>query len=148
MNSENVTILLVEDDPNDVILVKRAFEKAGIANPIQVVDNGEDAQAYILGLDRFSDRKKYSLPEVILLDLKLPRKSGLEVLAWLKHQPNLKRIPVIVLTSSSERRDIDKAYELGVNSYLIKPVEFDDLLELVKKLKVYWLEMNNRPELD
>ena len=148
MNSEKLTILLVEDDPNDVMLLERAFKKANIMNPIQVVDNGEDAQAYLLGADKFSDRKKYPMPEVILLDLKLPRKSGLEVLAWLKHQPNLKRIPVIVLTSSAEKRDINRAYELGVNSYLTKPVEFEDLLEMVKNIKGYWLEMNNRPELD
>jgi CheY-like chemotaxis protein len=148
MNPENLTILLVEDDPNDVMLVKRAFEKANIVNPIQVVDNGEDAQDYLLGEGKFSDRQNFPLPVIILLDLKLPRRSGLEVLEWLRVQPSLKRIPVVILSSSTENRDINKAYDIGVNSYLIKPVEFDDLLDLVKNLKLYWLIMNKRPEIE
>jgi CheY-like chemotaxis protein len=148
MNPENLTILLVEDDPNDVMLVKRAFEKANIVNPIQVVDNGEDAQDYLLGEGKFSNRESFPLPVIILLDLKLPRRSGLEVLEWLRQQPNLKRIPVVILSSSTENRDINNAYDIGVNSYLIKPVEFNDLLDLVKNLKLYWLLMNKRPDID
>jgi len=148
MSVENMTILLVEDDPNDVMLVKRAFEKTNIVNPIQVVDNGEDAQDYLAGSGKYSDRKEFPLPVMILLDLKLPRKSGLEVLEWLKQQPSLKRLPVIILTSSTENKDINRAYDIGVNSYLIKPVEFNDLLELVKNLNLYWLLLNTKPELN
>jgi CheY-like chemotaxis protein len=148
MNPENLTILLVEDDPNDVLLVKRAFEKASIINPINVVDNGEAAQDYLKGEGVYNDREAYPLPVIILLDLKLPRKSGLEVLEWLRDQPSLKRIPVVILTSSTENKDINNAYDIGVNSYLIKPVEFDDLLELVKNLKLYWLLMNKPPDIE
>lgn len=148
MNPENRTILIVEDDPNDVMLVKRAFEKANVVNPIQVVDNGEDALDYLMGNGEYSNRRDHPLPVIILLDLKLPRRSGLEVLEWLRKQPNLKRIPVVILTSSTENRDINKAYDIGVNSYLIKPVEFKDLLELVRNLKLYWLLLNKHPEVD
>lgn len=147
MSVENMTILLVEDDPNDVMLIKRAFEKGKIVNPIQVVDNGEDAEGYLAGHGKYGDRKEYPIPVMILLDLKLPRKSGLEVLEWLKQQPTLKRLPVIILTSSTENKDINRAYDIGVNSYLIKPVEFDDLLELVKSLNLYWLLLNKKPEI-
>lgn len=148
MIREPMTILLVEDDPNDVLLIKRAFQISKIINPVSVVDNGEEAVRYLSGVGKYADRKEFPVPFLILLDLKLPRMSGLEVLEWVKEDENLRKIPVVVLTSSRENVDINKAYELGVNSYLIKPVEFDNLLELVKSLNMYWMILNEAPEVN
>ena len=142
---EQYTILLVEDDPNDIILIKRAFSKANITNPLQVVEDGEEAIAYLAGKDRYSDRRKYPIPILILLDLKLPRKSGHEVLEWLCQQPGLKRLTVVVLTSSQQSSDINKAYDLGANSYLVKPITFGALVDMVKNLNFYWMILNEKP---
>ena len=147
MNTTNNTILLVEDDPNDVILIKLAFKKANSMVPIQVVKDGEQAVCYLAGNKPYTDRNRHPLPGLILLDLKLPRKSGLEVLEWLRHQPGLKRLPVVALTSSQLTSDINKAYELCINSYLVKPLSFDDLVEMIKTLKLYWFTFNKMPEL-
>ncbi len=144
---EDYTVLLVEDDPNDVILIRRAFEKARILNPFKVVHNGEEAVSYLRGEGRFSDRGEYPLPILIILDLKMPRMSGLEFLQWLSEEPALKRIIVVVLTSSNEAPDINLAYELGANSYLVKPVQFDDLMRIVRELHLYWLVLSEKPEL-
>lgn len=146
MNISEYTILLVEDDANDVTLIRRAFERAKLANPVQVVNDGEQAVAYLAGEGEYADRARYPLPVLILLDLKMPRKSGHEVLEWLKQQPGLKRVPVVVLTSSTETPDVNRAYDLGANSYLVKPVAFDDLLGMVKTLGVYWLILNEKGE--
>ncbi|MBN2093368.1 response regulator [candidate division KSB1 bacterium] len=146
-NRENNTILLVEDDPNDVLLIKRAFLKSNITNPIQVVDNGEEAIFYLAARGNFKNRRQFPLPVLILLDLKLPRKSGHEVLEWLNKQPCLKRIPVIVLTSSQQSLDINRAYDLGANSYLVKPVTFDNLQALMNNVKSYWLLLNEHARL-
>lgn len=147
-NIASYTILLVEDDPNDVFLMQRAFRKANLANPIQVVQDGESAVLYLEGQEQYSDRALYPLPILMLLDLKLPRRSGLEVLEWLRQQPTLKRLPVVVLTSSRENIDVNRAYELGANSYLVKPVGFDGLLNMVKSLNQYWLIVNENPHLN
>jgi len=146
MNLTHYTILLVEDDSNDVLLIQRAFRKANLANPLQVVRDGEDAIAYLAGQAPYTNREHYPLPVLLLLDLKLPRKSGFEVLAWLRQQPGLKRLPVVVLTSSSRTADINQAYELGANSYLVKPVAFDALLDMVRTLNLYWLILNEKPD--
>jgi CheY-like chemotaxis protein len=145
MVNDGETILMVEDRPADVLLIRRAFGKANIKNPLQVIGNGEDAIAYLAGTGAFTDRDASPLPCLILLDLKLPRKSGLEVLSWLRAQPELKRLPVIVLTSSKETSDVNRAYELGANSYLVKPVMFDTLLGMITTLGLYWLTMNESP---
>jgi CheY-like chemotaxis protein len=145
MGLERYSILLVEDDPNDIILIKRAFEKASITNPLPVVEDGEEAISYFAGKGPYSDRVKYPLPILLLLDLKLPRKSGHEVLEWLRRQPMLKRLPVVVLTSSQQDSDINRAYDLGANSYLVKPVTFDTLVEMMKTLNFYWLLLNENP---
>jgi CheY-like chemotaxis protein len=139
-------VLLVEDDPNDVFLTQRAFQKAGVANPLQVVNDGEEAVARLSQMGRYGDREKYPLPVLVLMDLKLPRKSGLEVLEWLRGQPGLRRLPVVILSSSKESGDVSRAYELGANSYLVKPVDFDSLLGMVKSLSLYWLILNKAPE--
>lgn len=143
MSANHYAILLVEDDHNDVLLINRAFQKVNIANPIIVVNDGEQAVSYLAGREPYVDR---ALPMLVLLDLKLPRKSGHEVLEWLRQQPNLKRLPVVVLTASSESSDVNRAYDLGANSYLVKPVTFDALVEMVKTLNLYWLILNKRAD--
>jgi len=148
MSLREGVILLAEDDPNDVLLIQRAFQRTHLANPVQVVRDGEEALAYLSGQGAFADRELHPLPVLMLMDLKMPRKTGLEVLAWLRQQPGLKRLPVIVLTSSNQSPDINRAYELGANSYLVKPAGFDSLLELVKNLDMYWLILNEKPELN
>ena len=148
MDFEYYSILLVEDDPNDIILIQRAFKKASITNPLNVVEDGEKAIAYLDGKGPYGDREKYPLPMLLLLDLKLPRKSGHEVLEWLRQQPMLKRMTVVVLTSSQQSSDINRAYDLGVNSYLVKPVTFDALVEMVKNLNFYWMILNENPILE
>jgi CheY-like chemotaxis protein len=140
------TILLVEDDPNDVFLLQRAFRKAGFEHPVQAVGDGEEAVAYLTGAGSYADRAQFPLPLLVLLDLKLPRKSGLEVLAWLREQPALRRLPVVVLTSSREPADVNRAYDLGANSYLVKPLGFEALLDMVKSLNFYWLTLNEHAE--
>lgn len=127
-------ILLVEDNPDDVLLMQRAFRKLNLLNPLHVVQDGEEAVAYL--------GRVAASPALVLLDLKLPRRSGLEVLEWLRAQPRLKRCPVVVLTSSKEAPDVQAAYDLGANSYLIKPVEFQAFLDMVGTLNLYWLVLN------
>ncbi|MEC4893272.1 MAG: response regulator [Oscillatoria sp. PMC 1051.18] len=141
-------ILLVEDDSNDVLLIQRACQRAKIANPVIVVEDGDEAVSYLSGEGKYAERETYPLPVIMLLDLKLPRRSGLEVLTWLRNQPRVKRLPVVVLTSSRENQDVDRAYDIGVNSYLIKPVAFEDLMELIENLNIYWLLLNEHPSLE
>jgi len=139
-------ILLIEDDGNDILLIKRAFKKAKTINPLEVVTDGEEAINYLKGEGKYTDRIQYPLPIIILLDLKLPLKSGFEVLEWLKKQEGLKRIPVVILTSSSESKDINRAYDLGANTYLTKPVYFADLIEILKTIDIYWLILSEKPD--
>jgi len=125
------TILLVEDDPNDVFLMKRALKAAAVANPLQVAGDGREAVAYLSGTGPFADRKRFPLPGLLFLDLKLPYKSGFEVLQWIRTRPELEGIPVAVLTSSEEERDIKEAARLGARSFLVKPPTKGMLGELV-----------------
>lgn len=142
------TILLVEDDPNDILLTQRAFRKANLSNAaLQIVSDGDAAIAYFSGTGEYVDRDRYPLPVLVLLDLKLPRRSGHEILAWLRQQPELRRIPVIILTSSKQNGDINQAYDLGANSYLVKPVGLPPLVEVVQSLNLYWLLLNEQPEI-
>lgn len=136
-------ILLVEDDDNDVVLLRRAFAKSRLANALKVVADGEAALAYLAGEAPYEDRV---LPELVLLDLKLPRKSGHEVLEWIRSQPGLRYLPVVVLTSSREKADLERAYALGANSYLVKPPDFEALIEMVQTLDVYWMILNEKPD--
>lgn len=141
-------ILLAEDDENDVLLMQRAFSRLGIANPLDVVTDGEEAISYLKGEGSFLDRAKFPLPCLLLLDLKMPKKNGFEVLSWLRDRETgtLKRLLTIVLTSSRETRDINLAYDLGANSYLVKPADFQNLSTLLKTLENYWLSLNQCPE--
>jgi CheY-like chemotaxis protein len=145
VNVTSQPVLLVEDDENDVMFVQRAFKHAGILNPLQIVRNGDEAVAYLDGVGEFADRDRYPLPVFVLLDLKMPRRTGLEVLEWVKERSGLRRIPIVVLTSSKNDADINRAYELGANSYLVKPVSFEGLIDLAKSLQLYWLVLNERP---
>ena len=146
MNIDRSPVLMVEDDPNDVVLVRRAFRKANLQHPVYAVEDGEAAIAYLDGRGEYADRDASPLPRLVLLDLKLPRKSGLEVLEWVKSQPRLKRIPVVVLTSSRQPSDVNRAYDLGVNAYLVKPVSFDRLLEMITAIEAFWLGINEHAE--
>ena len=138
-------LLLVEDDSNDILLIQKAFENTNVGNDVRIVKDGDAAIAYLCGEGQYADRNKYPLPVLILLDLKLPRRSGKEVLAWIRQQPGIKRIPVIVLTSSSQHADVDFSYDLGVNSYLVKPVGFEKLSEMIAAVDAYWLRLNEYP---
>lgn len=142
----NATVLLAEDDPDDVLLTKIAFDKARLANPLQVVRDGEEAIAYLKGEGKFADRHHYPLPILLLLDLKMPRVSGFQVLSWLRKQPNLRQLPVAVMTSSDHDPDAARAFELGADSYLIKPPNAETLLALVQRLHAYWMILNERPQ--
>ena len=143
MNPKNIKFLLVEDNPDDVELTLRAFRKNNLANEIIVANDGEEALDIIF--QRIEKYKKQSLPDLILLDLQLPKVSGLEVLREIKNNPATKIIPVIVLTSSKEEKDVIESYDLGVNSYIRKPVDFDKFSEVVLQLGLYWLLLNEIP---
>jgi len=138
----NRTILLVEDNEDDVFLMERALKGAGVINPMQVAPDGQEAMDYLSGTGKFSDRTRYPVPVVVFLDLKLPLKSGHEVLGWIRQQRHLDGLVVVVLTSSGEPTDIKRSYALGANSFLVKPPTPEQLLDMAKSFKWYWLEYN------
>lgn len=138
--SNQLSILLVEDNPMDVDLTLRAFKRRRLTNPVEVARDGEEALAWI---PRWEAGEP--LPAVILLDLKLPRIDGLEVLRQLKAHPEFRRIPVVMLTTSSENQDVRKAYTLGANSYIVKPVNFEKFLEVAAQIELYWTVINEPP---
>ncbi|MGZ2369803.1 response regulator [Ancylomarina sp. YFZ004] len=135
-------ILLVEDNPMDVILTLDAFKEAKLKNKVNVARNGEEALDYLFGRNQFSDREIFPIPTLILLDLKMPGVDGFEVLKQIKSTEKLKRIPVIILTSSKEEADRALSYDIGANSYLLKPVAFNGFIEVVKKIDDYWFSLN------
>ncbi|MEC4803281.1 MAG: response regulator [Jaaginema sp. PMC 1079.18] len=139
-------ILLVEDDENDIILMERACRKANFNIQFEICRDGDRAVQYLETIMSLDDSSSLTLPLLVLLDLKLPRRSGLEVLTWIRQHPTFNKIPVIILTASDERLDIKRAYELHANSYLVKPISFQDLVHLVQSVKTYWLELNRNPE--
>jgi CheY-like chemotaxis protein len=138
----NATILLVEDEPSDVFLMKRAMKNAQIPNPLQVAADGQEAINYLSGVDKYSDRTQYPVPSIIFLDLKLPYKNGFEVLTWIRSQKHLDLTLVMILSSSSEERDIAQCYRLGARTYLVKPPNPAMLTELMVSLKEYWIKHN------
>jgi CheY-like chemotaxis protein len=140
--AEPIDILLVEDNPNDVQLTLLAFQRQNLSNKIAVVRDGEEALAFIFCTGAFAQREGAPLPRLILLDLKLPKIDGLDVLRRLKAEERTRRTPVVMLTSSRERTDVQQAYAIGANSYIVKPVEFDKFLDVTKQLGVYWLLFN------
>jgi len=143
------TILLVEDDLNDIFLVKRAFKMARIQNPLQVVTDGQEAIQYLRGEGKYSDRNAYPLPKLIVMDIKMPRLSGFEVLQWVKGDCKpLRRIPVVIVSSSGNSADVNRAYELGANAYMVKPVEFRAVEHLFESITHYWGLECAKPEFE
>ncbi len=145
VNADAVDILLVEDNPNDLELALRALKKRHLANKVVVARDGVEALDFIFGTGAYSDRDVADRLKVVLLDLKLPKIDGLEVLRRIKSDERTKLIPVVVLTSSQEERDIVESYRLGVNSYMVKPVDFEQFIECVSELGLYWLVCNKPP---
>lgn len=135
-------ILLVEDNPADIELTQRALSKSNVANEMTVVQDGVEALEYLFGRDGKGGCPDDDLPVVILLDLKLPRIDGLEILRQIRQEPKTRQIPVVVLTSSDEQKDIVESYKLGANSYVRKPVKFNDFVEAIRQLGLYWLILN------
>jgi len=136
-------ILYVEDDENDVIFMRQAWKKTGVLNPLKVVTDGEQAMKYLSGEGQYANRQEFPVPRLVLLDLKLPKVNGLEVLRLMKGDPHLRTIPVVMVTSSAEDPDIKAAYDLGANGYVIKPVQFDAFMEAMSHLGIYWLMVNH-----
>jgi CheY-like chemotaxis protein len=145
MDLEEANILLVEDNPTDAELTMRALKKNNLANQVVWVKDGAEALEFIFATGRYTDRNVDNFPKLILLDLRMPKVDGLEVLQKIKADERSRRIPVVVLTSSQEDRDIVESYKLGVNSYVSKPVEFDDFINAVSTLGFYWMLINNPP---
>jgi len=146
--ARTATILLVEDDPNDVLLVRKAAQNTLAGIPISVAPNGEEAVNYLSGAGAYADRAKYPFPDIVLLDLKMPVMNGFEVLRWVRSQPSLKRLPVIIFTGSVHESDTKTAYEEGANSYLIKPGNFNDLVETMRNVGEFWLRGTKLPNIE
>jgi CheY-like chemotaxis protein len=138
-------VLVADDDENDIKLLARAFHKAGIVTPLRVVHDGEEVIQYLHGDKPFGDRDSFPMPSLLLLDLKMPRRDGFQVLEWVRRQAGLKRMLIVIMSSSDEPRDIERAYDLGANSFLRKPSDFTSLTKLTQKLHEYWLETNLCP---
>ena len=145
MAEQAIEILLVEDNPNDVRLTLRAFKQQNLASRIHVVRDGAEALEYIFCSGEYADRNIADVPKLILLDLKLPKVDGLEVLRDIKADARTRTIPVVMMTSSSQERDLIESYQLGVNSYIVKPVDFDQFNEVARMLGMYWLLLNRIP---
>ncbi|HLA85946.1 MAG TPA: response regulator [Thermoguttaceae bacterium] len=145
MNNGQINIVIVEDDPNDVELLMRVFRKQNLVNQIVLLKDGAEALAYFFPDGEDAPRKQNHDPKVVLLDLKLPKVNGIEVLERMKSDARTKHIPVVVLTSSKENRDMKAAYRLGVNSYVTKPIKFEEFARTVADLGMYWLLLNESP---
>jgi CheY-like chemotaxis protein len=143
---ERATILIAEDEEDDILLLTYAFSQAGIDNPVHFVRTGPELVSYLKGDGKYFNRDEYPLPELLLLDLKLPGYNGFEVLAWVRSHPGLMRLRIVVLTSSNQETDVNKAYRLGANSFLVKPDDFDGLVWLAKLIQQTWLEHSKSPE--
>lgn len=144
--SDHALFLLIEDNPDDVMLIRRAFQKSRVVNPVHVARNGEEAIAYLSGEGRYRNRVEFPLPALVLLDLKMPGMDGFGVLKWIREQPGLSLLRVVVLTSSDSMRDVNHAYQLGANSFLVKPVDFDRFVEISQALSGYWLWLDRAPD--
>ena len=138
-------ILLAEDNPDDVLLTERAFKKSNILNELIIVRDGVEALDYLFAEGKYKDRDPNTMPELILLDLKMPKLDGLQVLKRIREDERTKQLPVVILTTSKEEKDIVNSYCLGANSYITKPVDFDQFIEAVNQLGLYWLVLNQAP---
>lgn len=139
------TLLLVEDSDDDLFLMKRSFERAEVPFNLQIVKDGDQAVDYLSGVEAYADRFTYPLPSLVLLDVKLPRRNGFEVLQWIRSQPDFTCLPVVMLTNSDEPIDIQKAYRIGANSYLVKPLNYEQLEKTLPLLMDYWMTANVSP---
>jgi CheY-like chemotaxis protein len=142
---EQAVILLVEDRDDDVFLVKRALAQANVRNPFFIVRDGEEAVEYLEGLGKYRHREEYPLPDIILLDLKMPKMDGFEVLRYVRSKPEFKALRIIALTSSEDLQDVNQAYELGANSFLVKPLEFENYAAMLRTLASFWLHHSRAP---
>src|SRR5690349_17776011 len=149
MEKNYFPVLLVEDDLNDIFLVKRAFKIAQIENPLQIVTDGQEAINYLKGEGKYGDREAHPLPKLMVMDIKMPRRSGFEVLEWVKGQAgSLRRIPIIIVSSSDNPADINRAYELGANAYMVKPMNYRAVEHLFESITHYWGLECAKPELE
>jgi len=135
MSSRSAVVLLIEDDPNDVLFLKRAFKKAGVTLPVRVAGDGQKAIDYLLRAARAEDPEHYPMPCIVVLDLKIPKRSGLEVLEWLRHHEEFRDLPVVMVTSSGEAEDRRRVMHHGVEAYHVKPVTFEELLDLAREIR-------------
>jgi CheY-like chemotaxis protein len=142
MLSEPKTVLLVDDSPDERLLFARAAQKSGVRYTLQTVTNGEEAVAYLSGYGEYSDRTRFPLPDLLVLDVNMPEMDGFETLEWVRKQAAWRWLPVVMFSTSTRREDIQKAYELTANSYVMKPTHLSGLLQIVKMLEVYWLNLN------
>lgn len=147
MNSKENTILLVEDNPDDEALTLRAFKKSNLGNDVVVARDGVEALDYLFGTGAYAGRNPNELPHLVLLDLKLPKLDGLEVLERVRSNPITRLLPVVILTSSKEQEDLINSYSLGANSYIRKPVDFNQFIQAIQHLGLYWLVLNELPSL-
>jgi len=145
MSYVNHTILLLDDNLDDSRFIRLALQRVGVITPVQALGNHEEAQQYLTGQGKFADTKRYPQPELVLLDM-MANRLGFDFLAWLRQQPHLKRLPAVVLSSDTEAADIGRAYEIGCNSYLVKPPSFNTLLVMMQALTQYWLGFNQTPQ--
>jgi CheY-like chemotaxis protein len=143
----NLPILLVEDNPDDVFMIKRALKAANVSNPLQVAEDGRQAMQYLSAANAENPYSRQPMPGLVILDLKLPHKTGLEVLEWIRDQPELRTLLVIILSSSREPQDVDCAYRLRANSFLVKPAAINRLVDMARTIKSYWLEHNVLPSI-
>ena len=142
---EEPVILLAEDSEDDIFIFRRAFKEAGYQSALQVVRHGEEAIAYLKGNGKYANRAEYPLPTLFLLDLKMPRKNGFDVLEWIREEPSLRSMLIVVLTTSERVEDINRAYKLGANSFLTKPVNFSEFRDMLNMLHTYWTTLNRSP---
>ena len=145
-NAKPITILVADDDPDDRLMIKEALEEARLANGIEFVEDGVELMEYLQRRGSFADRPGPSKPDLLLLDLNMPRKDGREALQEIRADSNLKRIPVIILTTSAAEEDIARTYDLGASSFITKPVSFDDLVRTMKTMTDYWLQIVSLPQ--
>jgi CheY-like chemotaxis protein len=146
--SDRALILLVEDNADDAALLRRAFIKARVMNPLHLARTAEEAIAYLGGSGKYANRTEFPLPSLVLLDLKMPGMDGFDVLRWIRQDPALKGLRVVVLSSSDDMRDVSTAYKLGANSFLIKPADFDRFVEISQALNGYWIWMDKAPDIE
>jgi len=143
---DRAVILIADDSEKDLSLIRMAFEKALVPNPIHMVRSGEEVLAYLKGEGPYSNRNDYPLPELLLLDLKMPGMDGFEVLGWIRQQPGFGSLRVLVLTGSDQILDVNKAYQLGANSFMVKPYDFKNLVQLASSIQTFWLQQSKSPD--